>query len=101
MAAIAINVLWFLIGLIILCGIVYIAIWVVESFVMPIPEKIKQGIWVIILLLALIFLITAVVSGGGTHPFRWSSLPVWEALPGGALATHPFGAARYMQRMLT
>jgi hypothetical protein len=64
MAGIAIGILWFLIGLIILCGIVYLAIWVVEQFIMPIPEKIKQGIWVIILLLALIYLITILVGGG-------------------------------------
>jgi len=64
MAAIAINVLWFLIGLIILCGIIYLAIWVIESFVTPIPEQIKKGVWVIVLLLALIALISAVVGGG-------------------------------------
>lgn len=66
MMAITINVLWFLIGLIILCGVIYLAIWVIESFVTPIPEKIKQGIWVIVLLLALIALITAVAGGGGS-----------------------------------
>jgi hypothetical protein len=66
MAAIAISVLWFLIGLIILCGIIYLAIWVIESFVTPIPEQIKKGVWIIVLLLALIALISAVV-GGGVH----------------------------------
>ena len=70
MTGIAVSVLWFLIGLIILCGIVYLAIWVIESFIMVIPERIKQGIWVIVLLLALIFLITALTGGGVTHaPF--------------------------------
>lgn len=64
MAALAISVLWFLVGLIILCGIVYLAIWVIENFVRPIPEKVKQGVWVIVLLLALIALITAVMGGG-------------------------------------
>lgn len=68
MTGIAISVLWFLVGLIILCGIVYLAIWVIESFVTPIPEKVKQGVWVIVLLLALIALITAIAGGGG--PFR-------------------------------
>jgi bacteriorhodopsin len=68
MLSIAISVLWFLIGLIILCGIVYLAIWVIESFVSPIPDKVKQGVWVIILLLALIALITMVAGGGsGMH----------------------------------
>jgi hypothetical protein len=66
MAEIAIGVLWFLVGLIILCGIVYLAIWVVENFVHPIPEKVKQGVWVIILLIALIYLITILVGGGGS-----------------------------------
>jgi heme A synthase len=66
MAAIAINVLWFLIGLIILAGVIYLAIWVIEQFIMPIPEKVKQGIWVIVLLLALIALISA-IAGGGLH----------------------------------
>jgi uncharacterized membrane protein len=63
MLAIAIQVLWFLIGLIILCGIVYLAIWVIERFAYPIPEKVKQGVWVIVLLLALIALITVLAGG--------------------------------------
>ena len=66
MVNIAIQVLWFLIGLIVLCGVVYLVIWVIENFVRPIPEKIKQGIWVIVLLLALIALLTAVLGGGAS-----------------------------------
>jgi hypothetical protein len=70
MLAIAIQVLWFLIGLIILCGVVYLAIWVIEQFVYPIPERVKQGIWVIILLLALIALLTVLAGGSlsSLHP---------------------------------
>jgi hypothetical protein len=64
MTGIAISVLWFLIGLIILCGIIYLAIWVIESFVIAIPEKVKQGVWVIVLLLALIALISTLAGGG-------------------------------------
>ena len=71
MAAMAISILWFLIGIIILSGVVYLAIWVIENFVQPIPEKIKQGIWVIVLILAIIALIT-VLAGGGPNPFHWS-----------------------------
>ncbi len=69
MAAMAINVLWFLIGLIVLAGVIYLAIWVIESFIYPIPEQVKKGVWVIVLLLALIALITVLVGGGG-NPFR-------------------------------
>ena len=65
MLAIAISVLWFLIGLIVLCGIIYLAIYVIETFVTAIPEKVKQGVWVIVLLLALIALLTMLVGGGG------------------------------------
>lgn len=73
MLEMAIGVLWFLVGVIILAGIVYLAIWVVESFIYPIPEKVKQGIWVIVLLLALIALITILAGGGAgslKSPFR-------------------------------
>lgn len=72
MIAMAISVLWFLIGLIVLAGIIWLAIWVIESFIYPIPERVKQGIWVIVLLLALIALLTVLV-GGTNHiplPFR-------------------------------
>lgn len=69
MLSIAISVLWFLIGLIILCGIIYLAIWVIESFVMAIPEPVKRGVWVIVLLLALIALLTVLAGGSisGLH----------------------------------
>jgi hypothetical protein len=67
MATIAINVLWFLIGLIVLAGVIYLAIWVIESFIYPIPERVKQGVWVIVLLLALIALIGAILGGGTFH----------------------------------
>ncbi len=66
MVAIAISVLWFLIGLIVLCGIIYLAIYVIEQFVAAIPEKVKQGVWVIVLLLALIALLTMLLGGGGS-----------------------------------
>jgi len=69
MLAMAISTLWFLVGLIVLCGVVYLALWVIESFVHPIPEKVKQGVWVIVLLIALIFLLT-VLAGGGMSSFR-------------------------------
>jgi peptidoglycan biosynthesis protein MviN/MurJ (putative lipid II flippase) len=69
MADIAIGVLWFLVGLILLAGVIYLAIWVIEQFIMPIPEMIKKGVWVIVLLIALIYLITVLVGGG--HPIRF------------------------------
>lgn len=73
MLDIAIAVLWFLIGVIVLAGIIYIAIWVIESFIYAIPEKVKQGVWVIVLLLALIALLTILAGGGGSIRF-----PSWK-----------------------
>jgi len=71
MAAMAISVLWFLIGLIVLAGVIYLAIWVIESFIYPIPDQVKKGVWVIVLLLALIALISVLVGGGSVmSPFR-------------------------------
>jgi len=69
MVAMAISVLWFLIGLICLAGVIWLAIWVIESFVYPIPERVKQGVWVIVLILAIIALLTVLV-GGGTASLR-------------------------------
>ena len=71
MVSMAISVLWFLIGLIVLCGIIYLAIWVIEKFIMPIPEKVKQGVWVIVLLLALIAVLTVLLGGGN---FRFPAI---------------------------
>jgi bacteriorhodopsin len=69
MLSMAIGLLWFLIGIIILCGVVFLVIWVFEQFIMPIPEKIKRGVWVIILILALIALLT-ILAGGGLGSLR-------------------------------
>jgi hypothetical protein len=98
MISIAIAVLWFLVGLIVLCGIVYLAIWVIESFVHPIPEKVKQGVWVIVLLLALIALL-GVIAGGGS--FRFPSVKGELGEPGGAVAALSAAPARHLPRLLT
>jgi hypothetical protein len=92
MAAMAIQVLWFLIGLIVLCGVIWLAIWVVEQFIMPIPDQIKKGIWVIVLLLALIALISVLVGG---HPFR-----LGEGISGGRPAAISTATAYYLQGVL-
>jgi hypothetical protein len=95
MTSIAINVLWFLIGIIILAGVVYLAIWVIENFIYQIPEKVKQGVWVIVLLLALIALIT-IIAGGGS--FRFPSAK--SELPGTGLAALSSWAALHLPPML-
>jgi len=72
MAAIAVNILWVLVALVILCLVVYLAFWVLRQMGVPIPEIAERAVWIIVLLIALIFLITALTgSGTGMHmPWR-------------------------------
>lgn len=76
MIGIAISVLWFLIGLIVLAGIIWLAIWVINSFIYPIPDRVQQAVWVIVLLLALIALLTMLAGDSGSiqNPFRHAGL---------------------------
>ena len=70
MLEIAISILWFLwFGLVVLAGIIYLARCVIEQFVYPIPERVKQGVWVVVLLIALIALLS-VIAGGGIGAMR-------------------------------
>ena len=70
MAAIAINILWVLVALVILCLVVWLAFWVQEQMSVPVPEIIKKAVWIIVLLIAVIFLISA-LTGTGVHSFGW------------------------------
>lgn len=66
MAQLAIDLLWFLIGALILCGVVYLVLYGIKKFIHEIPEKVEQGIWFIILLLVIIALITILAGGGAS-----------------------------------
>jgi hypothetical protein len=70
MAAMAIQLLWLLIGAIILAGVIWLVLYGIKQFITPIPERLEQGIWFIFLLLIIIYAIAAFVSGGVPHPFR-------------------------------
>lgn len=70
MIQLAINILWLLIGIVVLLGVVYLAMYVVELF-NPIPDVIKKMIWAIVLILILIAVLTLLAGGGHTlMPFR-------------------------------
>ena len=49
---------------IILAGVVWLAIYVIESMIQPIPEPVKRGVWLVVLLLAIIALLTIMLGGG-------------------------------------
>jgi hypothetical protein len=65
MAELAISVLWFLVGVVIFCGIVWIALYVLKMFVPTLPPRFEQVVWVLVMLLILIYLISILAGGGG------------------------------------
>jgi hypothetical protein len=61
----AIGLLWLLIGVIIVCAVIYLVFYVLDSVMgVPIPERVKQAIWLIVLILVLISLLTLIAGGG-------------------------------------
>jgi len=61
MIELAISILW-------LVGVVWLAIYAVKIFA-PIPARIEQLIWVIVLILCLIAALTLLAGGGGNIHF--------------------------------
>jgi hypothetical protein len=68
MIGLAISILYFLIGLICLLGVVWLALYVVKMFIV-IPDPIEKAIWVIVLILCLIGALS-LVAGGSALPFH-------------------------------
>jgi hypothetical protein len=66
MIALAINVLWLLIGIICLAGVIWLVLYGFNRFVTPIPARLEQGIWFIVLLLCIIGALT-LLAGGSFH----------------------------------
>ena len=73
MIQMAINVLWLLIGVICLCGVVWLALYIIKLF-MPVPDIIDKMVWAIVLILILIGILTLLAGGGGSMraPFHLS-----------------------------
>jgi hypothetical protein len=68
MIGLAINVLYLLIGVIILCLVVYLALYVVKMFI-GVPDIVEKAVWVIVLIIILIGILTLIAGGSGS--FRW------------------------------
>ncbi len=76
LVSLAISVLWLLIGVIVLCGIVWFALYVVKMF-LEIPALIEKAIWVVVLILVLIGALTLLAGGGGgIKSFRLSAADI-------------------------
>lgn len=74
MIGLAISILWLLIGVIVLLGVVWLALYVVKLFA-PVPDPIEKAIWAIVLILCLIGVLGLL--GGGSAGF---SLPFHQQL---------------------
>lgn len=69
MIGLAINILWLLIGIIIICGVVYVVLYGLRNVAgVPIPERVEQGIWFIIFLLVLIGALSLLATGSFHGP---------------------------------
>src|ERR1700680_1709926 len=94
MIALAISILWLLIGVIVLLGVVWLALYVVKMFV-AVPAPIEKAIWIIVLILCLIGVLT-LIAGGGGH-LRLGQFPAGIADRSVAALSAP--ATVYMRRM--
>lgn len=62
MISLTISILWLLIGVILLLGIVWLALYVVKLFI-PVPGPIEQAAWAVVLILCLIAALTLLAGG--------------------------------------
>lgn len=91
----SIDILWLAIGIILLCGIIWVALWGVKQ-VVAIPDPIEKVIWAVVIILILIAILSMLAGGGSIHSFRWP----WHSqyLSGPAYTAT---AASSLQRVLT
>ena len=68
MIPLAISILWLLIGVIILLGVIWLALYVLKLFI-DIPGRVEQAIWAIAGILCLIGALTLLAGGGGSMRF--------------------------------
>ena len=72
MIALAIGILWFLIGVIILGGVVWIALWVLHSVFPDLPPRLDQVVWGVFAILCLIYVLMLI---SGEAPYWPPRLP--------------------------
>ena len=81
LVSLAISILWLAIGVIVICGVVYLALMAVGTFV-DVPAPVVKAIWLVVLILILIAVLTLLAGGGRIHnPFRGElPLPAYAAI---------------------
>jgi hypothetical protein len=63
MLSLAIQLLWLLIYAVVLCGVVWLVIYGIKEFIYPIPPRVEQAVWFVILLLIIIAVLTLLAGG--------------------------------------
>ena len=93
-----IDLLWFVIFAVILAGVVWLVLYGLRTVAgIDIPHNIERAIWFIVLVLLLIFLITALVGGGSVRgPSFWPWRGAADGWPGLPLAALDHGAGAVM-----
>lgn len=66
MIGLAIQILYLLIGVIVLLGVLWLVFYALANFGVVVPENIKRGIYIIVLILIIIAGLT-LLSGGSLH----------------------------------
>jgi hypothetical protein len=70
MIAMAISLLWLLIGIVILAAVIWLVLYGIKEVAgIPIPDRIEKAVWFIIALLVIIGILTILAGGsiGGYH----------------------------------
>lgn len=71
--SLAISILWLALGVIILCAIVWVALWAIRQF-LPLPDPVERLVWACVVILVLIGVLSAVAGVGPfAHGFRFSA----------------------------
>ncbi len=66
MIPLAINILWLLIGVLVLLGVLWLVFYALANFGLVIPDNIKNGIYIIVLILIIIAGLSLLLGGGGS-----------------------------------
>jgi hypothetical protein len=75
MIGMAINIMWMLLGLVVLCAVIWFVLYIVQSVLeIAIPPRIIQMIWLVVLILVIIAILTILAGGSiggmGMHSMR-------------------------------
>jgi len=64
MLGMAISLLWMLLGLVVLCAIIWFILYVVQQILgIAIPDRVVQAIWLVVLILVVIAILTILAGG--------------------------------------